>query len=96
MNTLSLEEFSNNSFFWGSANSNQKVLFGEGISSTVGEHAKALGKHAFLVSDPGIHEAGHVDRIKNLIQDAGVQVTVFNQSIENPTESSVALCLSIA
>ena len=96
MNTLSLKEFSNNSFFGGSENSNQKVLFDEGISSTVGEHAKELGTHAFLVSDPGIHEAGHVDRIKNLIQDAGVQVTVYNQSIENPTESSVALCASIA
>ena len=57
---------------------------------------KSLGTHAFLVSDPGILEAGHVDRIKNLIQDAGVQVTVFDQSIENPTESSVALCASIA
>jgi len=34
--------------------------------------------------------------IKNLIQEAGVQVTVFDQSIENPTESSVALCASIA
>ena len=53
-------------------------------------------EHAFLVSDPGIHEAGHVDTIKNLIQEAGVQVTVFDQSIENPTESSVALCASIA
>jgi len=96
MNTLSLEEFSNDSFFGGSANSNQKVFFNEGISSTVGEHAKTLGTHAFLVSDPGIREAGHVDRVKNLIQDAGVQVTVFDQSIENPTESSVALCASIA
>ena len=82
--------------FRGSANNNQKVLFDEGISSTIGEHAKELGTHAFLVSDPGIREAGHVDRIKNLIQDAGVQVTVFDQSIENPTESSVALCASIA
>ncbi|MEC8244656.1 MAG: iron-containing alcohol dehydrogenase [Verrucomicrobiota bacterium] len=96
MNTLSLEEFSNDSFFGGGANINQKVLFSEGISSTVGEHAKTFGTHAFLVSDPGIREAGHVDRVKNLIQDAGVQVTVFDQSIENPTESSVALCASIA
>tara|TARA_B100001248_G_scaffold259803_1_gene246588 strand:- start:1134 stop:2369 length:1236 start_codon:yes stop_codon:yes gene_type:complete len=96
MNILSLEEFSNDSFFGGSANIKQKVLFNEGISSTVGEHTKELGTHAFLVSDPGIHDAGHVDRIKNLIQAAGVQVTVFDQSVENPTESSVALCACIA
>lgn len=96
MNILSLEEFANDSFFGGSANIKQKVLFNEGISSTVGEHAKELGTHAFLVSDPGIHDAGHVDRIKNLIQAAGVQVTVFDQSVENPTESSVALCAYIA
>ena len=71
-------------------------MFNEGISSTVGVHAKTLGTHAFLVSDPGIRGAGHVDRVKNLIQDAGVKITVFDQSIENPTESSVALCASIA
>ena len=96
MDALSLEEFSNNSFFEGRLEVHQKVLFGEGISNSVGGHAKELGTHALLVSDAGIREAGHLDRVKSQIQDAGIEVTVFDQSIENPTESSVDLCASVA
>lgn len=96
MSTLPLEEFSNGSFFEKGDHSVQKVLFGEGISSTIGVHTKKLGKHALLVSDSGIRNAGHVERVQKLIESADVRVTVFDQSIENPTESSVAKCASIA
>ena len=96
MNTLSLEEFSNNSFFETGDFSSQKVLFGDGISSSIGSHVKKLGKHALLVSDYGIRMAGHLERVQKLIENADVKVTVFDQSIENPTESSVANCASIA
>ena len=63
MDALSLEEFSNNSFFEGRLEVHQKVLFGEGISNSVGRHAKELGTHALLVSAAGIREAGHLDRV---------------------------------
>ena len=96
MSTLSLEEFSNDSFFVGETPANQKVLFGEGITSMVGHHANLLGNHALLVSDKGIQAAGHVEKVKRIIEDSGTKVTVFVESIENPTESSVANCVAVA
>ena len=96
MSTLSLEEFSNDSFFVGETLAKQKVLFGEGITSTVGHHASLLGNHALLVSDKGIQAAGHVEKVKRIIEDSGTKVTVFVESIENPTESSVAKCVAVA
>ena len=96
MSTLSLEEFSNDSFFVGETLDKQKVLFGEGITSTVGHHASLLGNHALLVSDKGIQAAGHVEKVKRIIEDSGTKVTVFVESIENPTESSVAKCVAVA
>ena len=82
MSTLSLEEFSNDSFFVGETPAKQKVLFGEGISSTVGHHASLLGNHALLVSDKGIQAAGHVEKVQRIIEDSGTKVTVFVESIE--------------
>ena len=96
MSTLSTEEFSNDCFFEGEMVPKQKVLFGEGIVSVAGGHAKDLGSHALLVSDKGIRDAGHVQRVQKIIEEAGVRVTVFDESIENPTESSVANCTAIA
>lgn len=96
MNDLYLRDFFNGSFFEGVVEENQKVFFGEGTSSTAGHHAKALGSHALLVSDRGIREAGHVGTVQKTIEDCGVKVTVFDESIENPTESSVARCATIA
>ena len=95
MSTLSLEEFSNDSFFVGETLAKQKVLFGEGITSTVGHHASLLGNHALLVSDKGIQAAGHVEKVKRIIEDSGTKVTVFVESIENPTESSVFKCVQV-
>lgn len=96
MSTLSLEDYANNFFFERAVNPPQKVLFGSGISQKVGKYAKTLGKHALLVSDPGIRKAGHVANIRSLIEKSGVKVTTYNQSVENPTESSIDRCAAVA
>ena len=96
MSTLSLEEFSNDSFFVGEMPAKQKVLFGEGIISTLGYHANLLGNHALLVSDTGIKAAGHVGKVIKILEDSGIKVTTFDESIENPTESSVSKCVAVA
>ena len=44
------------------------------------------------MTDPGIVEAGHVDRAAALLED----VVVFDQVRENPTESDVAQCAQFA
>lgn len=96
MSTLSLEEYANNFFFERAIDSPQKVLFGSGISRKVGEYAKSLGTHALLVSDPGIRDAGHVANIRGQIEEAAVKVTTYDQSVENPTESSIDRCVAVA
>ena len=96
MTTLSLEEFANDSFFDRAEISHQTVLFGNGVSDLIGNHAKGLGSHALLVSDRGIRDAGHVSKIRKLIEISGVKVTTYDQSIENPTETSVENCVSVA
>jgi alcohol dehydrogenase len=96
MSTLSLEEYANNFFFERALDTPQKVLFGSGISRKVGEYAKSLGTHALLVSDPGIRDAGHVANIRSQIEEAAVKVTTYDQSVENPTESSIDRCVAVA
>ncbi len=74
----------------------QEVHFGAGASNRAGELAKGLGKRALLVTDQGLSEAGHAGRIKTHMEKSGLRVTLFDQSIENPTESSVQDCVDIA
>lgn len=51
-------------------------------------------RSVFLVTDPGLVEAGHAGRVKALIEDAGVEVRVFAEVRENPTTEDVEACLA--
>ena len=93
---LSLEEFSNDSFFARKDAFTQIVRFGNGISKSVADYAKSLGSHALLVTDPGVRKAGHVDVVSKLMESSGIQVTIYDKSVENPTESSVQRCVEVA
>jgi alcohol dehydrogenase len=56
---------------------NQKILFGRGLVNKLGDEVKSLGKsRALIVSDPGLLGAGIVERIRNILKDAGI----FNAS----------------
>ena len=74
----------------------QEIVFGAGSSGFIGEHASKLGKHALLVTDQGLSDAGHPRRIAESLEGQGIRVTTYDQSIENPTESSVQDCVRIA
>lgn len=55
-----------------------------------GEQAKVLGAtHAFLCTDVGMVKLGIAEKVKRLIENAGVQVTVFDGSEPNPTDQNV-------
>ena len=82
-------------FCWGNA-SQTKSPIRRGIISTLGYHANLLGNHALLVSDTGIKAAGHVGKVIRILEDSGIKVTTFDESIENPTESSVSKCVAVA
>jgi len=54
-----------------------------------------IGK-ALLVTDRGVHAAGHVERARQSLEAAGVATSIFDQVRENPTTLDVDLCLQAA
>lgn len=62
------------------------VVFGAGNLSHIGSIAKTQGAtRVLLVTDPGIKDAGHVDRAVRSFYHAGLPVRVFDEVGENPT-----------
>ena len=74
----------------------QQVFFGDGSRKQLGDLASKYGKKILLVSDPGVSSAGHSHSAKEILQKSGLEVFLFDQSIENPTESSVQDCVQVA
>lgn len=67
-----------------------RLVHGPGSLSRLGEMAKSLGgKRALLVTDPGILAAGHADRGQSYLQEAGLEVLIFDGARENPTTDDV-------
>lgn len=66
------------------------IVFGNGSLSTLGDHAKRLGrKHALVVCDAGVRKAGLADRVTAALGKAGVGFTVFDGVDPNPVEENV-------
>ena len=67
-----------------------RVVFGAGVLSQLGGCARDLGgRRILLVSDPGIRQAGHEARACCLLEEAGLQVHVFDELQPNPTTEDV-------
>jgi len=63
-----------------------RVAFGSGNLDMIGAITAAEGaQRAFLVTDPGIREAGHVARALHALYHAKIAVRVFDGVGENPT-----------
>jgi alcohol dehydrogenase len=73
-----------------------RVVFGVESVERAGELARELGTKILLVTDPGIVAAGHAERVRRILTDAGLKVTLFGQARENPTTRDVDECLSVA
>lgn len=73
-----------------------EVLFGPGTLAQIGEKAREIGKRALLVTDPGLKQAGHEDRTVGYLRDAGLEVFVFDETRENPTNKDVRRCVEVA
>jgi alcohol dehydrogenase len=74
-----------------------RLLFGPGRIVEIGSIARELGGQRILVvTDPGIVAAGHADRVEQILLDAGLIVTRFDQVKENPSTRCVELCLEVA
>jgi alcohol dehydrogenase len=63
-----------------------QVVFGPGNLAHIGDIARAQGaSRVLLVTDPGIKDAGHVERAVRSLYQAGLPVRVFDEVGENPT-----------
>src|SRR3989449_89214 len=74
-----------------------RLVFGVGSVDQVGELAREIGaKKVLLVTDPGIVAAGHADHVRRNLEQAGLQITLFDQALENPSTKCVDNCLAVA
>src|SRR5438067_7032953 len=74
-----------------------RVLFHGGAVDDLGPLAKKeAASRALLVSDPGIVEAGHVERAMRSLYNAGIVTRLYDGVGENPTTEHVERGLAIA
>ncbi len=63
-----------------------RLIFGEGTFSQLGELTAPLGRHAMLVTGRyAMERSGYLQKAQDLLEQAGMQVTVFNKIPPNPT-----------
>lgn len=74
-----------------------RLIFGRGRLSELPDAIVSLGvSKLLLVTDPGIVAAGHVNRATRFLEAAGLDVTIFEGSNVNPTESDIDACRDFA
>ena len=65
------------------------VKFGAGAAADAGWELRRLGvKRAMLVTDPGVAALGHPERIKQLIEEEGIEVVLYDRARVEPTIDS--------
>jgi alcohol dehydrogenase len=68
-----------------------------GVIGQLGETALKTGsKRILLVTDAGIVAAGHAGRAKQLLEQSGLSVSLFDRAKENPSTLCVEDCVSAA
>lgn len=61
------------------------IEFGNGAVRELASHVKRLnGTKVLLVSDPGVQKAGMTDRLTDVLADAGIPYTIFNDIEADP------------
>ncbi|MFT5303571.1 MAG: alcohol dehydrogenase [Mariniblastus sp.] len=74
-----------------------RMVRGAGSIGRLGELAGELGtRRALLVTDPGIIQAGHVERGLEALAKANIETHVFDGAHENPTTDDIAAGLEFA
>ncbi|QNO15278.1 iron-containing alcohol dehydrogenase [Alkalicella caledoniensis] len=65
-------------------------LFGAGSVNEVGAKVKTLGgSKVLIVTDEGLVKMGMAEKVKNLIEEAGLEVVVYGGAEPNPTDNNV-------
>ena len=71
------------------------VRFGRGATAEVGAALSALGaRRALVVTDRGLRATGLPDKVRALVENAGVAATVWDGAQVEPTDTSLRAALS--
>jgi alcohol dehydrogenase len=74
-----------------------RVVFGNNSVERAGIFARTLGaQRVLIVTDRGIAEAGHLERVIQSLGGAGVEWSAFMGVVENPTTDTVDACVASA
>jgi hydroxyacid-oxoacid transhydrogenase len=66
------------------------IKFGPGAADDAGWELKRMGvRRALLVTDPGVLETGHPDRVRAAIEAEGIDVVVYDRARVEPTIESL-------
>ncbi len=57
------------------------------LAQWLGPTVAVLGRHVFLVTDPGLLEAGHVEAAVRALTEAGLSSSVYCETCPDPSES---------
>ena len=65
------------------------IKYGPGAVDDAGWELRRLGaSRVLLVTDPGVAAAGHAERVQRSLQDAGIEVVVYDRARVEPTLDS--------
>ena len=74
-----------------------RLVFGNNAAAKTGELARQIGlQKVLLITDAGVLAAGHAERVRRSLEEAGIKVVLFDKVRENPATGDVAVCLSAA
>ena len=91
-----MNDYSSHRFFADNEPTSQKILFGNESRKRVVEFAKELGSRILLVTDCGTNIRWSPPGDYVIVGGAGLKVTLYDKSVENPTEKSVESCAQVA
>ena len=73
-----------------------EIVYGQGAINLSGRHAKSLGaSKVFIVTDPGVREAGWTSVVEKSLRDSGISYTIFDLVTENPKDHEVMIGVDI-
>ena len=74
-----------------------RIIYGAGSLDRLGDLSSELNaKHVLLVTDKGLAEAGHEARAVASLNNAGIEITIFDDVHPNPTTEDVERGLQVA
>lgn len=67
-----------------------RIVFGSGVIGNLPEEVRKLGhRKPLIITDKGLVRAGIVEKVENVLKDAGIQYGIFDEIEPNPRDTTV-------